>query len=169
MKLQTVALIAVLFVATDLRAVDKPESRAKDVSYCDLVKTPQLFSGKRIRVRAIYDYAFEIQSLNQPGCWPTHGDRIWVEIEAELEGSSLKLFRKFPKGMGSALATYEGRFETGQAYGDGGYRSKLTVDKIEKLEATAKASKDKTAWVPKNCEEQTSAAKAHSFLTVRHE
>lgn len=30
-----------------------------------------------------------------------------------LEGNSLKHYRKFPKGMGLALAIFEGRFESG--------------------------------------------------------
>src|SRR5262249_50837070 len=125
----------------------------QEVSYCDLVKTPQLFSGKRIRVRAIYDYGFEISTLNQPVCCPERGNRIWVEIDPELEGSSLKLFRRFPEGMGSALVTFEGTFETGQVYGHLAYPSRLTVEKIEKLEATAKySSKKKPAWVPKDCD-----------------
>ena len=50
--------------------------------------------------------------------------------------------------MGLALATFEGTFESGRPYGDGGYRLKFTVDKIEKLEATAKPSTDyHPAWV----------------------
>lgn len=55
--------------------------------------------------------------------------------------------------MGLALATFEGTFESGGPYGDGGYRLKFTVDKIEKLEAVAKPSTDHhPAWVPKDCE-----------------
>jgi len=66
-----------------------------------------------------------------------------------LEGNSLKHYRKFPKGMGLALAIFEGRFESGGPYGDGGYRLKFTVQKIEKLEATAKASAHHDPdWVP---------------------
>jgi hypothetical protein len=131
----------------------KPEGAVQDVSYCELVKTPQSFSGKRIRVRAIYRYGFEIQRLGQPACCSERAIKIWVEMEAGLQGHSLKIYRKFPKGMGLALATFAGTFESGGPYGDGGYRFKFTVDQIEKLEATAKPSPSHDeSWVPQNCD-----------------
>jgi hypothetical protein len=77
---------------------------------------------------------------------------MWVDFDEELEGSSKKLFHKFPKGMGSVLATFEGTFDGGGPFGDGGYRFKLTVDKIENLENEAKPSlQHQPAWIP-NCE-----------------
>lgn len=125
----------------------------QEISYCNLVKSPQQFAKKRIRVRAIYKYGFEIQRLDSPACCPEHGIKVWVEIKSGLEGDSRKLYRKFPRGMGLALATFEGTFESGGPYGDGGYRFKFTVDKIEKLEGTAKASPNgEPAWIPKDCE-----------------
>jgi hypothetical protein len=137
-------------------ATQKPGMIAQEVSYCDLVKAPQQFAGKRIRVRAIYKYGFEIQRLDPPACCPEREAKIWVEIEDELQGGSLKLYRKFPKGMGLSLATFEGIFEAGGPYGDGGYRLKFTIDTIENLEATAKIStRHEPAWVPKDCEVAT--------------
>lgn len=120
-------------------ATQRTESTVLAVSYCDLVKTPQQFAGKRIRVHAIYKYGFENQRLDSPACCPERGVKIWVEIETGLEGDSLKVYHKFPKGMGLALATFEGTFESGGPYGDSGYRLKFTVDKIEKLEADGEA------------------------------
>jgi hypothetical protein len=91
-----------------------------------------------------------------PACCAEHEAKIWVEIEAELQGGSLKLYRKFPKGMGLSRATFEGIFEAGGPYGDGGYRLKLIIDKIKELEATAKIStRHEPAWVPKDCELET--------------
>ena len=146
-------------------AAQKPEA-AQEVPYCDLVKTPQAFAGKQVRVRAIYKYGFEIQRLDSPACCPERGAKIWVEIDSGLGGDSLKLFRKFPKGMGLVLATFEGKFESGGPYGDGGYRLKFTVDKIEKLERTAKASaRHDPSWAPKNCEAaRTTQPKSSSTL-----
>jgi hypothetical protein len=142
----------VLLASRCCAATQKPESTAQAVSYCDLVKAPQHFAGKRIRVRAIYKYGFEIQRLDSPACCPERGVKIWVEIETDLEADSLKAFHKFPKGMGLALATFEGMFESGGPYGDGGYHFKFTVDKIEKLETVAKPSTaHHPAWVPKDC------------------
>ena len=145
-------LVWVLLAIGGSAAAQKPEA-AQEVPYCNLVKTPQGFAGKRVRVRAIYKYGFELQRLESPACCPECAAKIWVEIDSALEGDSLKLYRKFPKGMGLALATFEGTFEAGGPYGGGGYRLKITVDKIEKLERTAKASgRHDPPWVPKNCE-----------------
>jgi hypothetical protein len=44
-----------------------PEARL-DVSYCQLAKDPSAFSGKRVRVRAIYHFGFEIQRLESLTC-----------------------------------------------------------------------------------------------------
>jgi hypothetical protein len=76
------------------------------------------------------------------------------------------VYRKFPKGMGLVLATFEGKLESGGPYGDGGYRLKFTVDKIEKLEDKAKASgRSEPAWVPQNC--ATSEAKNQKMKNFR--
>jgi hypothetical protein len=157
MKPYTTAFLLALLVPCCFAKPQKSEALAQEVSYCELVKTPLSFSGKRIRVRAIYKYGFEIQRLDQPACCP-NAAKIWVEIESRPEGDSLKLFRKFPKGMGLALATFTGTFESGGPYGDGGYRLKLSVDQIEKLEGTAKPSPSYSpAWVPQNCEKSDAA------------
>jgi hypothetical protein len=166
MKSCIVALV--LLTSSCCAATHKPASTARAVSYCDLVKAPQQFAGKRIRVRAIYKYGFEIQRLDSPACCPERGVKIWVEIETELAGDSLKVYHKFPKGMGLALATFEGTFESGGPYGDGGYRLKFTVDKIERLEAMAKPSTDHPAWVPKDCETSNAAPSKQSASTVLH-
>src|SRR5579883_3651657 len=157
MKPYTTVLLLGLLAPCCFAKPQRLNAPAQEVSYCELVKTPMSFSGKRIRVRAIYKYGFEIQRLEQPTCCP-NAAKIWVEIHSGLEGNSLKLFRKFPKGMGLALATFVGTFESGGPYGDGGYRLKFSVDQIEKLEATAKPSPSREpAWVPKNCESSKAA------------
>src|SRR5258707_6551610 len=94
-----------------------PEATAQAVAYCDLIKDAQSFSGKRIRVRAIYKYGFEIQRLDPPLCCPNRGLKIWVEIGEHLPNSSEKRFRKLPKGMGLALVTFVGTFESGGPFG----------------------------------------------------
>src|SRR6266436_2730935 len=100
MKLWMVGPVLVLLAFSGSGAAQKPHPTVQEVSYCDLVKAPQQFAGKRIRVRAIYKYGFEIQRLDPPACCPEHRVKIWVEVEAGIEGGSLKVYRKFPKGMG---------------------------------------------------------------------
>jgi hypothetical protein len=152
MKPLAVRLVLALPVWTCAVTAQENAVTVRATPYCDLAKAPQLFLGKRIRVRAIYRYGFEIQRLDPPMCCPERGAKVWVEIKPDLDDRSRRLLRKLPRGMGLALATFEGALEGGGPYGDGGYRLRFTVDKVEKLEATAKASADhEPAWVPRNC------------------
>jgi hypothetical protein len=134
-------------------AEQTPEGPPQDVTYCQLAKDPSAFSGKRIRIRAIYAYMFEVSRLKSPTCCPERDVSIWVDFDEELKGRSQKLRDKFPKGMGLVLAAFVGRFEAEGPYGDGGYRFRLTVDQIEKIERTSRSPgrQNGPAWVPKNC------------------
>ena len=169
-KFCTVALFLVLPMLCRSAEAQQSEATAESVVYCDLVKAPQTFSARRIRVRAIYKYGFEIQQLDSPICCPGGGLKIWVEMGSKLQGKSLKLFRKFPKGMGLALATFVGTFESGGPYGDGRCHFKFTADQIEKLEHTAKASPNHNpVWVPQNCEKIDAAPAKRTTPTALHE
>jgi len=145
--------IIFLIYCCAMRASSKPQGSSQDVSYCDLAQNPSAFSGKRIHVRAVYRYSFEMQRLEAPACCPEAVPKIWVEINATLEGTSRKLFHKFPKGEGLVLVTFTGTFESGGTYGTFADRHKLTVDQIENVERIARSSKkqDDPSWVPKNC------------------
>jgi hypothetical protein len=122
---------------------------AQIVTYCQLVKAPSLFVGKQIRVRAVYSYMFEVSRFKSPECCPDRDVPIWVEFSEEVEGSSKKLLHKFPKGMGLVIATFEGTLQGGGPYGDGGYRFKFAVDKIENLENKTNPSPDHhPSWIP---------------------
>jgi hypothetical protein len=135
------------------RAGNKPEAVPQDVSYCQLAKDPSAFSEKRIRIRAIYSYMFEVSRLKSPTCCSDHDAQIWVDFADELEGSSKRLFHKFPEGMGMVLAVFVGKVETGSVYGPFGERVRLVVDRIEKLEKKAKPSVGQNpSWVPQDCE-----------------
>jgi len=149
---RTVA-ISIVLLCCSANASSSPQKTAQELTYCDLARNPSAFSGKRIRVRAIYRYAFEIQRLEAPVCYP-EGAKVWLEIGSGIEGSSLKLFRKFPKGEGLVLATFVGTFESGGAYGTFADKHKLTIDQIEKVERMAPSSGKQNApvWVPKNCQ-----------------
>jgi hypothetical protein len=139
------------------QGIDADHNPTQDVSYCELAKNPTLFAGKRIRVRAIYTYGFEIQRLDPPSCCQERQVKIWVEILTDrLKGQSLQLFHKLPRDMGRSLATFEGTFESGGPYADG-YRFRVTIDKIEKLEAAAKPSSLAPKWLPQNCETPSAA------------
>ena len=127
--------------------------RAQEISVCDLARNPGAFSGKRIRVRGIYRYAFEIQHLEPDTCCPNSFPGIWVEVDSGIEGRSLKLFNRFPKGAGLVLGVFTGTFDGPGTYGHFAEKYQLTVDQIEKIERKShSASKAKNpVWVPKDC------------------
>ena len=153
LRLAVVTFLLLFLACAGARAAGPQEQPIQDITYCDLAKNPSAFSGKRIRIRAIYRYAFEVQLLESPVCCPGPQPKIWVQIETDLDDSSLKVFRKFPKGAGIVLVTLVGTLDTGEAYGDGGFRIRLRVSEIERLEAKSRSilRKDDPPWVPCNC------------------
>jgi hypothetical protein len=134
------------------RTGDRPAAPPVDVSYCQIAKDPSAWIGKRIRVRAIYNFGFEIERLQSPACCPEKGSKIWVQVGSDVDGRSEKIFHKLDKvGAGSALAVFVGRFE--ESPGRMGERFRLVVDEIERVEKTARARDPVTReWVPKHCE-----------------
>jgi hypothetical protein len=125
----------------------------QDVTYCQLAKDPSAFSGKRIRVRAVYRYGPKVQDLEPPDCCPNEMDLTWLKLEPWLRGDSLKQFAKFPKAEGIVLATFAGTFKSGGAYGVFGDKYELDVDEIDDLEGTAPSPlrQNDPPWVPQNC------------------
>ncbi len=171
MWLRTFVLMLLLLGCGSVRAQNNPETTSQDVTYCQLVKNPSAFAGKRIRVRAIFRYFTEIQRLESPMCCPEPGPKISVEFEISLEGHSLKLFRRFPEGGGLVLATFVGTFKGGGTYGYFSDRYELAVDQIEKLERKARPHRkqDEPAWVPKNCNPSGAALPQQNPSTALHE
>jgi Transposase len=53
-------------------ALPKYETEPLDVTYCRLAGDPTKFSGKRIRIQAIYSYMFEVSALRPPTCCAEH-------------------------------------------------------------------------------------------------
>jgi hypothetical protein len=147
-----VAICVVLAIPCAAHTSDNPQKSFQDVNFCELVRNPSAFSGKRIRVRAIYRYFFEIDRLEAPSCCPKSAERISVQVSSDLEGKSRTFFRSFPKA-GLALGTFVGTLETGDNYGTLGERSRLLIDEIESVEHAARFSKRKEPrWVPKGCD-----------------
>jgi len=134
-------------------AQQQQSSAPQDITYCELAANPTRFAGKEVRVKAIYRYMFEVQSLESPVCCPRSEGKIWGEISPDLEGRSLELFKRFPEGMGLVLGVFVGTIRTGDAYGDGSYRSELLVNRIQELIHISKSPRqqDNPAWAPANC------------------
>jgi hypothetical protein len=153
MWLRLLALSLLLSNCCPTDAGHEPGVTPQDVTYCQLAKDPSAFSGKRIRIRAIYSYMFEVSRLKSPTCCSERDTLIWVDFDEDLQGNSKKLFHKFPQGMGVVLAVFVGKIETGKVYGHFGERVRLVVDQVEKIEDKAKPRAGRNpSWVPQNCE-----------------
>jgi hypothetical protein len=148
-------------------ADDGVESARQDVTFCQLAKDPSSFLGKRIRVRALYVFGFELQMLKSPVCCPVSEQKMGVDFDPAMDDRSEKLFHKLDKGMGFALAVFVGRFEKVSNVSSqlpSADRFQLTVDRIEKVEKSARSSEPgkNPSWVPRDCTVSTATLKARS-------
>jgi|HubBroStandDraft_6_1064221.scaffolds.fasta_scaffold70276_4 hypothetical protein len=136
MWLRLLAMSLLLSNACQALPLPKYETEPQEVTYCQLAGDPAKFSGKRIRIQAIYSYMFEVSSLRPPTCYTEHDIGIWVDFDSKLEGASKRFFSKFPKGMGFVLAVFIGTIETGDTYGTG-QRVHFLVEHIEEVKRMA--------------------------------
>jgi hypothetical protein len=146
------AIVAVVLLLSSLPAAQETKPAPQDVSYCQLAATPKAFAGKTIRVRAIYRYMFEVSLLASPECCAQPELRVWVTIDMDLDRRSERVFKKFPPA-GAVLATFEGDFEAGGAYGTFATPYQLHVTRILNLESKSRTSptSPKPKWFPKGC------------------
>jgi hypothetical protein len=158
MNRSEVGLVLSLLSLACAGTAQETASPVQQVDYCDLAKAPQSFAGKRIRVRAIYNYGFEMQRLDPPQCCEGKPVKVWIELAGpdDLDRRSRRLVSRFPKGMGLALGVFVGVFETKGFYGHfGAYRYRLLVDRVEAVERTAHPPQAfPPSWAP-TCEPKT--------------
>ena len=147
------AILAMLGCALGQEQKKASVDQFQEVTFCQLAGDPSPFVGKRIRVRAIYSYMFEVSVLKPADCCADSNRTIWVDFkdEDDMDRDTKGLLHEFPKGMGVVLATFEGTFEGGKAYGTGGHQFRLYIDRVVRLEHKAKALHHRPRWEPK-CE-----------------
>lgn len=145
--------VAVIVLSCFLKpAWPQAENEPQDITYCQLANDPSAFSGKRIRIRAIYAYMFEVSELRAPNCCAGHDTSIWVDFEDAPEGNADKMIKRFPKDMGYVLVVFVGKIETGGAYGTG-QRVRFVVQQVLKVEHKENPRHGRLpAWVPQNCQ-----------------
>lgn len=148
MRLGPLAVATVVLLTCFLKpALPSPENEPQDVTYCQLANDPSAYSGKLIRIRAIYAYMFEVSALRAPTCCAGHDASIWVDFEDPPEGKGEKIIKEFPKGMGFVLAVFVGKIETGNAFGTG-QRVRFVVQQILNIEHKENPRHGLPAWVP---------------------
>lgn len=107
------------------------------VSYCDLMRKPEQYSGKVVRVSAIYRYGFEWSELYCLEC--VSEARTWVDLTESFVSSTKASVRKKigPHGFKgrTVRVVMVGRFDGGGGYGHmGAYRFRLLVDQLANAE-----------------------------------
>ncbi len=123
MKLLVALVLGLMIAQTEGTA----QNRVERIELCDILKNPHDYDGKEVSVRATYWYFFEVSELYCLGC--RDKGRVWLDFSGDLDKASESIFRSIPQGAGVVNISLTGRFETGSAYGDGGYRHKFLVRK----------------------------------------
>jgi hypothetical protein len=113
------------------------EKKSRDlptVNYCDVLKNPTEFEGKKLMLKATYRYGVEWQEMFCLTC--RDKGRTWLEIEDDaISSQSKKALRKFPESDGTINAIFTGRFESsGGPFGDGSYRFRFVLEDITNAE-----------------------------------
>ncbi|MDQ1637731.1 MAG: hypothetical protein QOF62_1070 [Pyrinomonadaceae bacterium] len=107
------------------------------VAYCDLVRNPERYNQKSVRVSAVYRYGYEWSELYCLECGTE--SKTWVDFDDSFSSSTKASIRKKLGDNGfkgrTVLVTMVGKFDAGSGYGHmGAYRYRLMVDSVEKAD-----------------------------------
>jgi len=111
-------------------------------AFCELVKNPELYSGKDVTIRAKYLLGFEWSVLYSEEC---PGHMIWVESHG-LDNTSEQTLKRAYDAAGPtyslpAYLTVQGTFVSGGHYGHlGGYSYQIVAHKVFSLLKIASAT-----------------------------
>jgi hypothetical protein len=112
------------------------------VSYCELIRHPKDYDGKKVAVRATYRYGFEWQELFGVKC--RDQGRTWLEFGADSASATRRALAKAPNHQGTLNATFYGTFQASKGpFGDGGYAFKFDVQSVKAVEVISK-----DGWAP---------------------
>ncbi len=127
-----------------------------DVNFCDLLKNPNDYTDKTIRVKATYQSFFEMSKMYCSDCLQQRG--TWVEFDDDFTDNTKKVYRKKINNNSVVNGTFAGKFYTGKTFGhQNGYDSQFVVQYMESADVISKkpidlseASKAKTYCQTKN-------------------
>lgn len=125
-------LIIAIALATTSAFAQKPTR----VTYTDLVKDPQAYSGKQVRIEAVWTYGFEWTYLCSLDCRDVQ--KAWVALEddeALCRGTRKRLERLGKNSDNTARVTVVGRLDSAGGYGHlASWPLQFTVSCVEKFE-----------------------------------
>ena len=121
MNILRTCVIALSCMMLTASTVSEPTMR-----FCDLMRHPEEYSGKLVRVRATWVYGFEWSYLHCLGC----DGRVWFD-SSELDEQYEKVLKHIPKNAGIVNVDVEGIFHAGGGFGHmNGYKYKLTAHMV---------------------------------------
>jgi len=111
------------------------------VAYCDLLRNPDAYNGKQVRITADYRLGFEWSELYCLECWGMEG-RTWADFD-EVGSCTRNAVRRLTKAYeGTFKLTVVGEFQSsGGRYGHmGAYRYQFVVKCVEEAKRLLKGS-----------------------------
>ena len=101
------------------------------LKFCDLLKNPEKYNGRKVTIRATYQYGYEWSYLY---CLDCRDQKVWLDIPVDLDDASQKALKHLPKEAGIVNATLYGVFIGPGSYGHlNGFRYRFTAEKVENV------------------------------------
>jgi hypothetical protein len=119
------------------------------MDFCELMRHPEEYNGKLVKIRATWIYGFEWSYLHCLGC----EGRVWLET-AELDETSEKALKRTPKGAAILNVDVEGVFQSGGGFGHmNGYKYQLRAQTMANPAVISKGMKarEKELAIEKKC------------------
>src|SRR5215467_464704 len=99
-----------------------------DITFCELVKHPELYNGKEVTIQAQYARGFEWSALFSQEC----SGQVWLEGGGLDDASTQTLKQAY--NAGPTYLTVRGTFSSGSRYGHmGGYLYQIEAHKLLSL------------------------------------
>jgi hypothetical protein len=124
---------------TGIAAQKSETSSIMDITLCELLKNPEKYDEKVVRVKGIYRNFFELSELYCPDCYDEN-KRVWIEsTEIRDECLSSRETKRLRKGK-TLLVVFVGKFQASQSsYGHlNAYKFQIDVTCVEKSKILSK-------------------------------
>jgi hypothetical protein len=112
------------------------------VPFCDVLRNPEKYKGKVVRVRATYRSGFEWSYLYCLDC--RDRGRVWLDFSWDLDKASQKALKRAHKHDGLCNLTVEGTLASGGHYGHmGAYQYEFTANRVSDVMVVSKGMKSR--------------------------
>lgn len=154
-------IVLVLLASHLVHAQKSTASEIPTIAYCDLLRHPELYEGKVVRIGAIYRYGFEWSEFYCFSC--LNQGQTWVDFDESYSSRTKSKIKRKLSGNGEIGRTISvvavGRFYGSGGYGHmGAYRYKFLVSYVEQAKVILNESPSPTAMPNKSFERDASTA-----------